>query len=78
MAENKYNQMSNYRKTKINLPNYYQELSIDQKMFFDELLNDNDFIALEQTRKTYVKFTENLEKMLSEVDNLEASLFPME
>lgn len=47
-------------------------------MFFDDLISENDADKLEKLRSDYASFSTNLEKTLTQLDNLEATLFNME
>lgn len=53
-------------------------MSTEQKMFFDELLEDDDSRKLEEIRNIYKKFNEGFGVMLENADRLEANLFEME
>lgn len=73
-----YNRVSRQYKTKINFPAYYSDLSVDQRLFIDNLFDDTADEKLEQLRTAYKGVMEHIDGLVDNLEKTESILFPME
>jgi hypothetical protein len=70
--------MSGQYKNKINFPTYYNDLTSDQQLFIDNLLDDTADEKLEQLRTAYRGVMEHINGFVDNLEKTESILFPME
>lgn len=78
ITEKIYNKMSRQYKDKIGFPTYYSDLTIDQQLFINNLLDDTAEEKLEQLRVTYKGVIDHVNGFVDNLEKTESILFPME
>ena len=78
MIENIYNNVSDNLKNNINLPTYYHELTIDQKMFFDELIDNKKVKEMEILKESYQKIIFHIDGFVDSLEKVDSMLYPIE
>lgn len=67
-----YNNLNPYLKQKINLPNYYFDLSVDQQAFINGLLQDTATAKMEQLKSFYQKAVDSLNELSVSFDRMDS------
>jgi hypothetical protein len=78
MIENIYNNVSDNLKNNINLPTYYHELTIHQKMFFDELIDNQKVKEIEVLKESYKKIITHIDGFVDSLEKVDSILYPIE
>jgi hypothetical protein len=77
-TEKIYNQMSAQYKNKIKFPTYYNDLTVDQQLFIDNLLDDTADEKLEKLRVAYKGVMEHINGFVDNLEKTESILFPID
>lgn len=67
--------MPYHLKSRINLPNLYQDLSNDQKSFFDELLDSDKAKEIEILRESYKKIISHIDGFVDSLEKVDSILY---
>lgn len=59
-------------KEKINLPNYYFDLSVDQQAFINALLEDKSSVKIEQLKTIYKKASNSFNELSMTFDKIDS------
>jgi hypothetical protein len=63
---------------KLNLPNYYFDLSPDEKIFFDELLDNKDVKEIETLKESYKQIISHIDGFVDSLEKVDSILFPID
>lgn len=69
-----YNNLNPQLKTRINLPNYYFDLSVDQQSFINALLEDTASAKMEQIKSIYKRAALNFNELSMAFDRFDTIL----
>ena len=78
IAEKRYNKAKAHLKQKMNLPLNYFDLSQDQMLFFDNLLDDVDAREIELLKDSYKKIISHIDGFVDSLDKVDSILYPIE
>ena len=78
IAEKRYNKAKAHLKQKMNLPLNYFDLSQDQMLFFDNLLDDVDAREIELLKDSYKKIISHIDGFVDSLDKVDSILYPLE
>jgi hypothetical protein len=70
--------MSAQYKNKIKFPTYYNDLTVDQQLFIDNLLDDTADEKLEKLRVAYKGVMEHINGFVDNLEKTESILFPID
>lgn len=59
-------------KEKVNLPNYYFDLSVDQQAFINALLEDKSSVKIEQLKTIYKKASNSFNELSMTFDKIDS------
>ena len=77
-TEKIYNKMSRHYKEKIGFPAYYSDLTVDQQLFINNMLDDTADEKLEQLRVAYRGVMDHINGFVDNLEKTESILFPMD
>ena len=78
MIEKIYNNINFNLKEKINLPVYYHDLNIDQKRFFDELIDNKQIKEMEVLKESYRNIISHIDGFVDSLEKVDSILYPLE
>jgi hypothetical protein len=78
MAEKIYNNVSPHLKVNLNFPNYYFDLSVDQKNFFDQLLDNKDVKEMEILKESYKQIISHIDGFVDSLEKVDSIIYPIE
>ncbi len=70
--------MSPHLKIKLNLPNNYFDLSPDEKIFFDELLDNKDVKEIEILKQSYKQIVTHIDGFVDSLEKVDSILYSEE
>ena len=77
-AEKFYNNLNQFLKSKINFPNYYFDLTPDQKDFINSFFVASEHSKNEELRKQFTYINDHVEYFLTSLDKVDEILNPLE
>jgi hypothetical protein len=70
--------VSPHLKIKLNLPNNYFDLSPDEKIFFDELLDNKDVKEIEILKQSYKQIVTHIDGFVDSLEKVDSILYSEE
>lgn len=78
ISEKIYNRTRIDLKHNLNLPTYYHDLSHEQRMFFDDLLDNKDVKEMEVLKESYKKIVSHIDGFVDSLEKVDSILYPIE